>query len=195
MTNPQDHAGDPFPRTEQPEAAPGPECIPPRTQTVMWLDEVEALRAQAAKAEEYLTLAKYAKADFINYQDRVRRDKQEWNRLALEGFVTDLLPALDGMAMARFEDPALMEAVRILEREFLRVLAKHGITPIETVGTAFDPLLHEAVAIEPGGTELQELRRGWRIQTKILRAAAVRIVKAEMPPDQAAADPPLTPPR
>lgn len=179
MTNPQDPAGDPFPRTEQaqPEAAPGPEGIPPRTQTVMWLDEVEALRAQAAKADEYLTLAKYAKADFINYQDRVRRDKQEWNRLALEGFITDLLPALDGMAMAKFEDPALTEAVRILEKEFLRVLAKNGIMPIDTAGAAFDPLLHEAVAIDPGGTELQELRRGWRIGTKILRAAAVRIVK------------------
>jgi molecular chaperone GrpE (heat shock protein) len=147
----------------------------------MWLDEVEALRAQAAKAEEYLALAKYAKADFINYQDRVRRDKQEWNRLALEGFITDLLPALDGMAMARFEEPALTEAVRILEKEFLRVLAKHGITPIETAGAAFDPVLHEAVAIDPGGTELQELRRGWRIQTKILRAAAVRIVKPAAP--------------
>lgn len=164
-------------KDQAPEGA-APQPPPDGIATVQITTEaLKALQDQAAKAEEYLSLAKYAKADFINYQDRVRRERQEWNRLALEGFVGDLLPAFDGMAMARFDDPSLIEAVRILEKEFLRVLAKHGITPIETAGASFDPLLHEAVAIEPGGTELQELRRGWRIQTKILRAAAVRIVK------------------
>jgi molecular chaperone GrpE (heat shock protein) len=137
---------------------------------------LQELREQASKAEEYLTLAKYAKADFINYQDRVRRDKEDWNRQALNHFVTDLLPALDGFAMAKFEDANLMEAIRMLEREFIRVLSKYGIVPIDT-GTAFDPLLHEAVAAEPGGTRLEEVRRGWMIQGKVLRAASVRIVK------------------
>ena len=43
---------------------------------------VESLQAEVAewkkKADEYLELARYAKADFINYQDRVRRDKADW---------------------------------------------------------------------------------------------------------------------
>ena len=57
-----------------------------------------------AKADEYLELARRAKADFINYQDRVRRDKADWNRQALEGFIRELLPAMDGFALAKFED-------------------------------------------------------------------------------------------
>ena len=52
--------------------------------------------AWKAKAEEYLELARRAKADFINYQDRVRRDKADWNRQALDGFIREMLPALDG---------------------------------------------------------------------------------------------------
>jgi molecular chaperone GrpE len=142
---------------------------------------VESLQAEAAqwkaKADEYLELARRAKADFINYQDRVRRDKADWNRQALEGFMRELLPAMDGFSMAKFEDPKLLEAVKILEKEFLRVLAKAGVTPIETAGKAFDPLYHDAVAMDPGGTQLEEVRRGWMIEDKVLRPASIKLVK------------------
>jgi molecular chaperone GrpE (heat shock protein) len=139
--------------------------------------DLTALREKAAKADEYLDLARRAKADFLNYQDRIRRDKQDWTRQALEGFIRDLLPALDGFALAKFEDPKLLEAIRVLEKEFLRVLAKAGVAPIETAGKPFDPAFHEAVAIEPGGTVLEEVRRGWMIGDRVLRAASVRIIK------------------
>jgi len=142
------------------------------------LEQVQAESARwKAKADEYLEMARRAKADFINYQDRVRRDKADWNRQALEGFLREMLPAMDGFSMAKFEDPKLLEAVRILEKEFLRVLSKAGVTPIETAGKSFDPLYHEAVAMDPGGTELEEVRRGWLIDGKVLRAASVKLVK------------------
>ena len=145
-------------------------------------DPAAEAAAWKAKADEYLELARRAKADFINYQDRVRRDKADWNRQALEGFVRELLPALDGFSMAKFEDPKLLEAVRILEKEFLRVLAKTGVTPIETAGKTFDPLYHDAVAMEQGGTQLEEVRRGWLFDGKVLRAASVRLVKPKSEP-------------
>ncbi len=137
-----------------------------------------------AKAEEYLELAKLAKADFINYQNRIRRDKADWNRQALEGFIQELLPALDGFALAKFEDPKLTEALKILEKEFLRVLAKTGVTPIETAGKSFDPLYHDAVAMDPGGTQLEEVRRGWLFDGKVLRAASVRLVNPKDKPKE-----------
>jgi molecular chaperone GrpE (heat shock protein) len=142
-------------------------------------EELAALRDRAAKADEYLELARRAKADFINYQDRVRRDKADWHRQALDGFIRELLPALDGMALAKFDDPKLVEAIRVVEKEFLRVLAKSAILPIETAGKSFDPAFHEAVGIEPGGTVLEEVRRGWMFGEKVLRPASVRIVKAK----------------
>lgn len=164
--------------TEKDEAIPeGEEPASVSVKVSITPEEYQDLMNRAAKADEYLSLAKYTKADFINYQDRVRRDKEDWNRQALLSFVTDLLPALDGMSFAKFEDPKLTEAAQMLEREFIRVLAKYGIVPIETAGQAFDPLIHEAVAAEQGGTILEEVRRGWLIQGKVLRAASVRIVK------------------
>jgi molecular chaperone GrpE len=161
------------------DAAQGkPEGENPANGASPTVEQVQAEVAQwKAKADEYLELARHSKADFINYQDRVRRDKADWNRQALESFMRELLPALDGFSMAKFEDPKLLEAVRLLEKEFLRVLAKTGVTPIETAGKTFDPLYHDAVAMEPGGTQLEEVRRGWLFDGKVLRAASVRLVK------------------
>jgi molecular chaperone GrpE len=156
---------------EHPKTDSTPETAPS-------VESLQAELAQAkARADEYLELAKRAKADFINYQDRVRRDKADWNRQALESFVRELLPAMDGFSMAKFEDPKLLEAVRILEKELLRVLAKAGVTPIETTGKSFDPLYHDAVAMDPGGTQLEEVRRGWLIDGKVLRPAAIKLIK------------------
>lgn len=134
------------------------------------------LSAQAAKADEYLDLARRSKADFINYQQRVAREKQEWTRQSLEGFIRELLNALDGFSMARFDDPKLVEAFHVIEKEFVRVLAKNGVTPIDVSGKPFDPNFHEAVSAEPGGSLLEEVRRGWMIGDRVLRAAVVRIV-------------------
>jgi len=152
----------------------------------------EKLRAelaeQKAKADEYLELAKRAKADFINYQDRVRRERQEWSRQALENFVREFLPAMDAFTMARFDDPKLVEAFRVIEKEFLRVLAKARVLPLETAGKTFDPLYHEAVSVEergelPEGTILEEARRGWTLEGHVLRPASVRISKKPPSPN------------
>jgi molecular chaperone GrpE len=148
--------------------------------------EIRELREKAAKAREYLDLARRAKADFINYQDRVRREKAEWSQEGLDDFILDFLPALDSFAWARFEDPSAMESIRLVEHEFLRALALHHITPIPTAGRMFDPALHEEVgsvetAEQPPGTIVDQVRRGWRIDDRVLRPAGVRVARAPAP--------------
>src|SRR5687768_15220978 len=138
---------------------------PPPAEAPPSPEELRDLREKAAKADEYLDLARRQKAELLNYQERVRREREDWKRQALEDFVRDFLPALDAFTWARFEEPTLMESLRLVEREFHRVLAKHGIVPVETEGQAFDPARHEAVAVEervdiPAGMILEEVRRG-----------------------------------
>lgn len=144
--------------------------------------ELEALREKAARAEEYLDLSKRLRADLVNYQDRVRREKQSWTRQALDDFFRDFIPAMDIFTWARFEEPTLMESLRLMEREFVRVLAKQDVVPIETQGKTFDPAFHEAVGYEEReegtpGAIIEEVRRGWSIQGHVLRPANVRIVR------------------
>lgn len=158
--------------------------------------ELEALRAKAAKADEYLELSKRLRADLVNYQDRVRREKQTWTRQALEDFFRDFIPAMDIFTWARFEEPTLMESLRLMEREFMRVLGKQEVLPIETQGKTFDPAYHEAVGTverEEGveGAILEEVRRGWMISGHVLRPANVRIVRLKpgVPKDSGGAGP------
>jgi molecular chaperone GrpE len=146
-------------------------------------DEIRQLRDKAARAEEYLDLARRTKADFINFQDRIRREREEWSREGLREFLRDLLPALDSFTWARFEEPTLMESLHLVEREFLRTLAHHHIAPIPTADRMFDPAFHEAVAVEettakPPGTILEQVRRGWMMGDRVLRPAGVRVAKA-----------------
>ena len=146
-------------------------------------DEIRELRANAARADEYLDLARRTKADFINYQDRLRREREEWGREFLAEFIRDFLPALDSFSWARFEEPTLMESLHLVEREFLRKLAHHHVFPIATAGKMFDPAYHEAIATEetndqPPGTILEQIRRGWMIGNRVLRPAGVRVAKA-----------------
>jgi molecular chaperone GrpE len=155
---------------------------PPPAEAPPSPEELRDLREKAAKADEYLDLARRQKAEFLNYQERIRREREDWKRQALDEFVRDFLPALDAFTWARFEEPTLMESLRLVEREFLRVLSKHGITPIETEGP-FDTTRHEAVAVEeradvPPNKILEEVRRGWRMSNAVLRPASVRISKA-----------------
>lgn len=144
--------------------------------------ELEALRAKAAKADEFLELSKRLRADFVNYQDRIRREKQTWTRQALDDFFRDFIPAMDIFTWARFEEPTLMESLRLMEREFMRVLSKQEVAPIETQGKIFDPAFHEAVGYEEReegveGAIIDEVRRGWAISGHVLRPANVRILR------------------
>jgi molecular chaperone GrpE len=146
-------------------------------------DELRELRDKAAQADEYLDLLRRTKADFVNYQDRIRREREEWSKEGLREFIRDFLPALDSFTWARFEEPTLMESLHLVEREFLRALARHHIVPIPTADRMFDPLYHEAVAAEettkkPPGTILEQVRRGWMMGNQVLRPAGVRVAKA-----------------
>jgi len=147
-------------------------------------DPETALRAAEARAAEYLDLAKRTQAEFVNYQARARRDREEFTKYAAGTILQEVLPILDSLtrlagAPKEANGGGLAEGIRILEREMLRVLAKSGVRPMETVGKKFDPAFHEAVdTVEaPQGTTesvvLEELRRGFMIHDRVLRPAQV----------------------
>jgi molecular chaperone GrpE len=153
--------------------------------------EVEELRTRAA---EYLDLAKRTQADFVNYQARVRREREETVKYATEGLLRELLPVVDDLqrllAVAAAA-PALLEGVRLTERELMRVLAKAGVRPVETEGKKFDPAFHEATEMvdAPGGKSagdiVEEVRKGYLLHTRVLRPAHVKVARAAAPTEPA----------
>src|SRR5207249_2898622 len=79
------------------------------------------------------------------------------------------------------DDDKMVAGIRITHRHALEVLAKIGVTQMETVGQKFDPRYHEAVdvvaSVESGvepGTIVSEMQRGYFVNGDVLRHAKVR---------------------
>ncbi len=153
------------------------------------LKQLEALKTKASERDQLLDQLQRTTADFINYQKRAQREADEWQRYATSDLITELLGILDNFQQAlqaageNIDFDKFVQGVKIVEREFLKVLEQTGLEPIEALGKPFDPALHEAVAQEatdayPPGTVSQEVQRGYKLHARVIRAARVVVAKA-----------------
>ena len=150
-------------------------------------DEVVSLRQ---RVEELTQQLMRLQADFDNYRKRSRRDLQEGIIRANEELVRQLLPVLDNLERALAVDSdasaaSIREGVQLVYRQFLDILSKEGLEPIEALGEDFDPTLHEAVMVETvedpemENRILQEFQKGYTFRERVLRAAVVKVGKAD----------------
>lgn len=126
-------------------------------------------------------------AEFDNFRKRVDRERKDLGLYAALEFVQDLLPIIDDFERALQTDAPGAESYRqgleIIHRAMLDMLRKRGVTPIDAVGTDFDPELHQAVAYEDApnrrdGEVIEEFRRGFRLGDRLVRPAMVKVAKA-----------------
>lgn len=148
-------------------------------------EENAQLRQQIAEKQNSLlrTLA-----DFDNFRRRTRQELEEIRRIALEEFLRGLLRVMDNFerAMQATQESQsfdkLMEGVQLTYRQMQALLREAGVQPIEAVGKPFDPNFHEAVQRiqsdeHPDETVLEEVERGYMIQSRVLRPSRVKVVK------------------
>jgi molecular chaperone GrpE len=156
-------------------------------------DGVEALRRERDDLRDRLLRTA---AEFDNYRKRTDRERRDLSDAIAADLVRDLLPIVDDLERAlaaSSEAPppepgaeavvALRRGVELIHRQLLEALRKRGVEPLDVLGRDFDPQWHEAVAHEPAGRHRDgeitaELRRGYRIGSRLLRAAMVRVAKA-----------------
>ena len=94
-----------------------------------------------------------------------------------------MLPVLDSFDAALAIEPStetekkMLGGMRSTYDQLMDVLAKEGLQPIEAAGVPFDPELHEAVMSSGDGDLVvsQELRRGYLLGGRVLRAALVAL--------------------
>ena len=150
-------------------------------------DHVQAIEAERDKFKDN---AARARADFLNYQSRAQKDLERAEELSLRRYVSELLPVLDSLDLARGDaqseqpDPQrLKEALEMIGTSLGQVLTVRGLERIPAKGKPFDPTVHEAVAKRPADTAqgekpnmvLEELRPGYLWKGLILRPAQVLV--------------------
>ncbi len=146
--------------------------------------EWEALKAEAT---DYKDRWLRSQAEFANYRKRQEREWLDMRASASADIIKQLLPVLDDLDRAfkavpeELETDSWVEGFRLIERKFRQVLEQAGVTAIETIGKPFDPNFHESAAMEesdqPHGTILEEYRKGYMLNDKVLRPAMVKIAQ------------------
>jgi len=138
----------------------------------------------AAENEENRNRYLRAQADFDNFRRRSRQEKEEFAAYANTKIIEEMLPVLDifNMALKSSENTdtkMLLQGIEMVHRQFIGVLEKEGLQPIEAVGQTFDPNVHEAVmnieSDQPANTVVEELRKGYRLKEKVIRPAMVKV--------------------
>ncbi len=160
---------------EEPATTPAPEAEADAD------EEVDELTAVTRERDAYLDALQRLKAEFDNYRKRVARDQSDLVARAGERIVKELIPVLDDLeraleAATSHEEAKLEDGVRLVHRSLADLLAREGLTEVETDGP-FDPHSQEALLSQPSeaeeGTVIQVLQKGYRLGDRVLRPARV----------------------
>jgi molecular chaperone GrpE len=168
MNNPNEpQAGEQDPAENEPEIA-----------------EVD-FEAEAAKLKD---LALRARADLDNFRKRALREKEEAIRYANNGLLERLLPVVDNFelgldAAKSASDPAsILQGMDMVRKQLLEFLRSNGLEEVPADGEVFDPNRHDAVAQEfstevPEGQIIRQMRKGYKIKDRLVRASSVVVSK------------------
>lgn len=150
-------------------------------------DALPEAPATPAKVEELTNDLKRMTADFANFRKRNEAERTEFAKFAKGDLIAKLLDVLDGYDRALSTVPDEMkgqpwvEGMWLVERKLRRVLESEGLEPIDSLGTPFDPYLHQAVAYiesdEPEGTVIEEHQKAYRLHDRVIRPALVTVAK------------------
>jgi molecular chaperone GrpE len=124
-----------------------------------------------------------------NYRKRVAKEKDELRLTAQARVLEELLPVLDAFekglhslkaAPGDSELEAYREGYELMFKEVQSVLKKFAVIEIPGVGAHFDPNVHEAVIREvttecEEGEILDEYRKGYKINDRLLRPSQVKV--------------------
>ena len=157
--------------------AEGPDSV----ETLAGDQTIQKLEAELHEAGERLLRSQ---AELENYRKRARREMDEERRYATLPLVRDLLAVLDNLeraieaAQQTSDSAGLLEGVKMVAAQFTGTLAQHQCVRIETVGTTFDPHLHQAIAQEAStehaaGTITRAAQVGYKLHDRVVRPAQV----------------------
>jgi molecular chaperone GrpE len=141
------------------------------------------LEVQTRQAQERLDQLKYLQADFDNFRKWTAKEKDLITEMANERLINDLLVILDDFeqALPSLKQEKNREGMEMIYKKFSKILSANGLQPIECVGKKFDPHFHEVLCTEKCAKEqntvLEELGKGYRLKSKVIRPSKVMIAE------------------
>ena len=142
------------------------------------------------KAADYLDRLKRLQADMENIQKITKRQLETVTSQASERLLLKLLPSLDALRQAvkiansndSLPRDEIAMGLKMLQEQLSQVLETEGLEEIPAEGEPLDPDLHEVVSYvetdeKPENTVLEEVRRGYKLNGKVIRPSLVVVSK------------------
>ncbi|MEW5827500.1 MAG: nucleotide exchange factor GrpE [Chloroflexota bacterium] len=185
-------------RKSKPEKKPEAGSAPGNGEQAQVQEETQAVSAEAfadlearlaeaeSKSAEYLDGWQRARAEFMNYKNRIERDQALTAEMMRAQNIKKFLPVIDDLERALANRPAEAEAwvegIELVYRKLLAVLDGEGVKRIEAEGQPFDPNLHEAISMEPvdgfeSGQVIGVVQAGYKLGDRVIRPAMVRVAQ------------------
>ena len=118
-------------------------------------NELDEIKKRVKDLEDDLSTANdkhlRARAETENIRRRFEKEKSDLLRYGVEGLMKDLLPVLDSFEKAvdaekeGASSDSIADGVKMVNKQLVDTLSKHGLEPIDSKGVAFDPNLHQAI--------------------------------------------------
>lgn len=179
----------------QPESGDGPTTGAPQTEEAggeTSATQVVPLAAAALKTEleqmrgerdQLMDRLARLQAEFENTRRRDVKERADLRDYAVQRAVEPFLAVMDNFQLALKADGTLEQlraGVELILKQMEEALKGLHVQAVESVGTQFDPRVHEALgSIEtkefPDHQVMEEIRKGYKIREKLLRPALVRI--------------------
>lgn len=143
----------------------------------------QELQESKKKVNELQDSLRRIAADFDNYKKWVAKERQAIERTAAESLIKKLLDVYESLekAICSGKNAAgneIVEGVKLIYKEFSRILKSEGLEPIHAVGAPLDVYKHEVFMRKvnndvPEDTVLEEIQRGYLLNSFVLRTAKV----------------------
>ena len=133
-----------------------------------------------SKEAELLADLQRLQAEFVNYKNRVERDRDVARNLAIAEVFRALLPALDDLSRAEAHGDLEGSPFAAVATKLRASGEKFGLKAFAAVGEKFDPELHNALVQNPteGVTETviaAVVEPGYMVGDRLLRPAMVAV--------------------
>ncbi len=137
--------------------------------------DLPTIEAQLAERTEDL---QRLSAEYANYRRRTERERATITETAKASVVTQFLPILDDLDLARQHGDLENGPLKAFADKFRDTLNSVRLAPFGEEGEDFDPEVHEAVQDLSSGEEKKigtVLRKGYRVGDRLIRTAMVII--------------------
>ena len=156
---------------------------------------VDPLEDAKNDAAHWKDIAARNQAELDNYRKRMAREKSDAIRFANASLLSELLPVVDnfqmGLSAAMNEDPdsIISKGMEMVQKQLEEFFTSQGAIPVSAEGNEFNPNLHEAISQEtsetiPEGHVISEIRKGYTLNERLLRAANVIVSKGRENTDE-----------